>query len=70
MGKVMGAPAWGNAGRVGSSWRKQALSCALECQPGTAWSAAPGPGFAASQHISYPVISRDTARLKGVRRAS
>ena len=26
--------------------------------------------FAASQHISYPVISRDTARLKGVRRAS
>lgn len=70
MGRVMGSPAQGNPGRVGPSWRKKALSYALECQPGTAWSAVPGPGFAAPQGISYPIISRDTAKLKGVRRAS
>ena len=70
MGRVTGSPAQGNPGRVGSSCRKQALSCALECQPGPAWSAVPGPDFAASQGISYPIISRDTAKLKGVRRAS
>ena len=70
MGRVMGSPAQGKPGRVGSSWRKQALSCALERQPGTAWSTVSGPGFAACQGISYPIISRDIARLKGVRRAS
>lgn len=51
-----------NPGGLTWLWRRQALGCALGHHPGTGGSAILGPGFAAPQGISHPIISWDTGK--------